>query len=129
MLLDHFFTIQSSDKPEINGIPGVSGERYRVTVALNPAHPVFKGHFPGNPVVPGVCQVQMVTESLQSVTGMKRFLKEADNIKFLSMINPMETSTLLIDLVVKPLPENKMGVQASLSGNNLVFFKLKGVFS
>lgn len=129
MLLNNFFTIQSVDEPEVKEVAGVLTSHYKLKTILNPTHPVFKGHFPGNPVVPGVCQIQMITESLQSVTGIQIFLKEADNIKFLSMINPVETNTLFIDLVIKSLPGEKMGVQANISGNGIVFLKLKGVFS
>jgi len=28
-------------------------------IALNKDHPVFEGHFPGNPILPGVCTVKM----------------------------------------------------------------------
>jgi 3-hydroxyacyl-[acyl-carrier-protein] dehydratase len=96
---------------------------------LDPAHPIFKGHFPDNPIVPGVCQVQMITESLQSVTGKKIYLKEADNIKFLSMINPVETETLIIDLALKLLPDHMFSVQATLSAKDQVYFKFKGIFA
>ena len=30
-------------------------EEYTCVIRLNPEHNVYKGHFPGMPVVPGVC--------------------------------------------------------------------------
>ena len=33
-------------------------------IRLNPSHEIFKGHFPGNPILPGVCVVQILKEIL-----------------------------------------------------------------
>lgn len=129
MLLNSFFTIRSVEKREEQNASGMLIKHYHMEAKLDPVHPIFKGHFPGNPVVPGVCQVQMITESLKSVTGQEIFLKEADNIKFLSMINPVETTTLFIDLAIKQLPDRLLSVQATLSGKDQVFFKFKGIFA
>ncbi len=31
-------------------------------------HPIFKGHFPGNPIFPGVCQIEMMAQISSFVT-------------------------------------------------------------
>ena len=36
----------------------------RCKVKFNPEHFIYKAHFPGNPVTPGVCLVQMAAEIL-----------------------------------------------------------------
>ena len=33
-------------------------DRLAFRVRLDAAHPVYAGHFPGNPVLPGVCTLQ-----------------------------------------------------------------------
>ena len=129
MLLNSFFTIQSVEKKEEQNASGILVTHYHMDAAIDQAHPIFLGHFPGNPVVPGVCQVQMVTESVQRVMGQQIFLEEADNIKFLSMINPVETKILFIDLAVKKTTDERLSVQAGLSDKDHVFFKFKGIFS
>ena len=35
-------------------------DRLAFRVRLDAAHPVYAGHFPGNPVLPGVCTLQIV---------------------------------------------------------------------
>ena len=58
------------------------------TLLLNPAHPIFAGHFPAQPVVPGVCMLQIIKEGLEQAVGKSLFLNQAANIKFLSMLVP-----------------------------------------
>ena len=33
---------------------------YAFRVRLDASHPVYRGHFPGHPVLPGVCTLQLV---------------------------------------------------------------------
>src|SRR5882724_2412406 len=79
MLKDDFFYIQS-----VNDDHGVIS----ATLEINPSHKIFEGHFPGQPVVPGVCMMEMVKEVTETVTGREMFLQKADTIKFLSVIDP-----------------------------------------
>lgn len=54
-------------------------------------HPTFIGHFPGNPVLPGVSILDLVVETFgQAVHGIS-------NAKFLKPVKPGDTLTILID--------------------------------
>ena len=70
MLKDDFFYIQS-----------VSDEQGVISASLeiNAAHKIFQGHFPGQPVVPGVCMVEMVKEVTETVTGKEMFLQKIED--------------------------------------------------
>lgn len=57
-------------------------------VRLNKDHAIFKGHFPGNPVMPGVCMIQMVKELTEDAIGKNLFLTVSSNVKFMAIINP-----------------------------------------
>jgi 3-hydroxyacyl-[acyl-carrier-protein] dehydratase len=52
-----------------------------VIIRLNPAHEIFKGHFPGNPLLPGVCVVQILKEILMNQLDKKLILNYASSIK------------------------------------------------
>lgn len=71
-------------------------------IKLNADHDVFKGHFPGQPVVPGVFTTQLIHELVENHTGKKlRFIK-ARKIKFLMMIDPTVGTEVRVKLTVKP---------------------------
>ncbi len=65
-------------------------------VTLNAAHDVFKGHFPGNPVTPGVCMLQIIKELTEKRVGASLLMKKASNVKFMAVINPEKTPDLTI---------------------------------
>ena len=57
-------------------------------IRLNPEHYIFKAHFPGNPIVPGVCQVKIISELIENYLGRRVVLSGIKNIKYLSVIIP-----------------------------------------
>ncbi|SIS45598.1 3-hydroxyacyl-[acyl-carrier-protein] dehydratase [Chryseobacterium shigense] len=89
-ILTDFYTLESYEKAE-NG-------SYTASIHLNKDHAIFSGHFPGNPVTPGVCMMQIVKELVEEFTGSKLFLKTASNVKFMAIINPFETPDLKLQL-------------------------------
>jgi 3-hydroxyacyl-[acyl-carrier-protein] dehydratase len=126
MLQGEFFKIISSEIfPEDPVTPGIG--QFVITIELNPDHPIYEGHFPGNPVVPGVCQVQMVREGLETLKNIKGTLRSAGNIKFLNVIVPSEHPTLTVRYKVKsPHPEN-INFSAIISSGSTTFLKFNGV--
>ncbi len=50
----------------------------------------FRGHFPGKPVLPGVCKIQAVIVMLQAWEKKDIRLKEIVSAKFLSPVSPEE---------------------------------------
>lgn len=69
-----------------------------VPVTLNPAHAIFTGHFPGQPVLPGVCMLEMVKEILEELLQQQLRISKGPQIKFLSMIIPDKDPDFTIEL-------------------------------
>ena len=56
----------------------------------------LKGHFPGNPVVPGVILCEMMAQSscvmlADKCTGKTPYFTKMDNVKFKGMVKPGDT--------------------------------------
>ena len=79
------------------------------------------------PVVPGVCQTQIIKEVLQKELGMDLLMSKGDNIKFTGMIIPTQTPSFLLDLKYKK-DDTSYTVEASLFFENTIFTKFKGTF-
>ena len=73
------------------------------TVRLLPESPVYQGHFPGYPITPGVCLVEIALELIAEMAYQvghedKVQLVGAKNIKFTSPIIPAEGTELRFNL-------------------------------
>ncbi|HCZ36846.1 MAG TPA: 3-hydroxyacyl-ACP dehydratase [Cytophagales bacterium] len=118
MLMNDFYTVvkQESGDGLINA-----------TICFNKEHSIFKGHFPGLPIVPGVCMVQLTRELVEQVTTQSLQLTTADSIKFLSVINPEINPEVNIKITYL-LQQHEHVVQATISLESTIFFKFKGAF-
>lgn len=96
-------------------------------IAWNAKHPVFEGHFPGRPVVPGVCMMQTIHELLEKTLQKKVTLKKASNMKFLNMIDPNANPVTEISLSYK-IQDDELKVNATLKHEALTFMKFQGTF-
>ncbi|HOX82500.1 MAG TPA: hydroxymyristoyl-ACP dehydratase [Chryseolinea sp.] len=96
----------------------------KATLFINTSHKIFDGHFPGLPVVPGVCMVQMVRELLEVSENKEFRIETADNIKFLSVIDPRqhEKVSASIDYTQS---DTVYTINATLFADQLIFLKLR----
>ncbi|MEI7726262.1 MAG: 3-hydroxyacyl-ACP dehydratase [Bacteroidota bacterium] len=124
MLSGSFYDILSFTLDE----PVASSQKYMAVVSLRDTHPMYQGHFPGNPVVPGVCQVQMIRELVETAVKQPLILTESDNIKFLSMINPYVNPILEINILISFTSSTQFIVTASIGSGTGLFLKFKGKF-
>lgn len=70
------------------------------TLTLNKDHVIFNGHFPGNPVMPGVCTMQIIKELTEKALDKDLLLSVSTNIKFMALINPEKNPVLTMNIVV-----------------------------
>lgn len=118
MLIKGLYTVQGIEKTE-NGISA--------RIHLDKDHEIFKGHFPGNPVMPGVCMIQIIKELTEEATGKDLFLSVSSNIKFMAIINPEINPNLelSIDIVEN---DDEVKVKNSTSFEDTVALKLNATF-
>lgn len=80
------------------------------------------------PVVPGVCQTQIIKELLQEETKKDLTLTNGNNIKFTGMIVPTQHPKVNIEITYKQ-EDNQYQVDAKLFFENTIFTKFKGTFT
>lgn len=120
MLLDHFYTIRSCESAD--------STTWTIRLELNPQHPVYQGHFPNHPVVPGVCMLQFIKECTEEIRQRKLRYAQIASCKFLSALQPSETPLVSLTLSFKATEEgNQIQLQAEGTTKNECFIKLKAV--
>ena len=67
-------------------------------ITLDASHEIFKGHFPGNPIMPGVCMMQIIKELTEEVLDKELLLQTSTNIKFMAKINPETDPNLVLNI-------------------------------
>ncbi len=118
MLLNDFFKI----------IEIKNADKYTISIEMNPKHVIYKGHFPGNPITPGVCLTQMVKETLEHITNKKLQLVKGDNLKFTAILNPEIDTCVYMTLKTKTKEDGLLQAESIISGVNVNFFTFKGSF-
>ena len=100
-----------------------------VIIELNEQHKIFEGHFPGQPVLPGVCIMQMTREILESFLNKKLQLLKADDIRFSSMVNPTKNKELkfILQYNFNQMPQINMSAKI-LNKEDVVCCKIKATY-
>lgn len=101
---------------------------FNYVLSLNAEHAIFKGHFPGQPVLPGVSQIEMLASAIEQETKKKAALDNAKSIKFLKIIDPTKISKLNLKGKILESSNNHIKVSAVIDTSEGVFFKFKGTF-
>ncbi|AHM59730.1 beta-hydroxyacyl-(acyl-carrier-protein) dehydratase, FabA/FabZ [Flammeovirgaceae bacterium 311] len=121
MLKDKLYTLNTLEKTEEGA--------YKALVLLDSSSPIFNGHFPGQPVLPGVCLLEMVKEILGQIRKKPCRLMSAAHMKFLKVVDPRAEPALLFEIsLVESEAELKI-VASSYLGDGSVNFKLKANFA
>ncbi|GAB3420470.1 3-hydroxyacyl-ACP dehydratase [Niabella aquatica] len=119
MLIENLYTLDTFSS---------EGGKAIATITVNANHKIFEGHFPGQPVLPGVCQLQIIKELLERATGKKLFLSEAGSFKFLQMVDPAKTNVLEI-IIAYNFNDTSISANATIKSGAVVFLKMNsGVF-
>ncbi|MDR2038535.1 MAG: hypothetical protein LBQ60_11490 [Bacteroidales bacterium] len=75
-------------------------DKIEYILRLNPSHFIYQAHFPGNPVTPGVCILQIVKELSMEHLQCDLFLKKISKVRFLHVIHPVENNQVNLTLTI-----------------------------
>ncbi len=116
MLIKDFYKIVSliSEDSEITA-----------TIKLNPNHEVYKGHFPKQPVVPGVIQLQIVKELLEKHLKKKLFMNKITQVKYLIPIIPDNSPHLVFTITSNEIDEITLKSNISIGLDETIFTKAR----
>ncbi|MDR2773616.1 MAG: beta-hydroxyacyl-ACP dehydratase [Tannerella sp.] len=115
-LLDDYYRIDSRTD---------AGDDVLFSVTLLPECCVYAGHFPGNPVSPGVCNIQMIKECAVQLTGEPLFLGYISQCRLSAVITPQTTPHLQIRMQLSEA-DNVYNVCATVYDDTTTYMNFKG---
>lgn len=74
----------------------VLDKRIQAKMTLRLESPWFQGHFPGNPMLPGVAQLIFVARMIRHVHGDNIFVTGIQRVRFKRMIRPGEPLLVVV---------------------------------
>ena len=107
--------------------PEKTDENYKIEVELNDECAVYKGHFPGNPISPGVCNMNMIRQCAEQITGARLRIKEIAHCRFLALITPKTEKYLTVNISFSEEENSTFTIIASICDNSgKIFVDFKG---
>lgn len=98
-----------------------AGLKGSFVLELNPSCFIYQAHFPGEPITPGVCIVQMGKELLEELLGevwqrkVETEITKVKNVKFLSVISPNESTVINFQIKKVEVSEKDPEIKAQIS--------------
>lgn len=120
MLLKDFYKILS--------VESISGSQHVASILINEKHIVFKGHFPDNPIMPGVCMMQIIKELTEQITGSVLVMQKLVDVKFTALINPFLSPELRLELEITTTEAGLVKVKNTSYFDDTVALKLSCLY-
>jgi len=118
MILNDFYKIDHTT-------PSDSGTMFHVK--LNPDHAIYKSHFPGQPVLPGVCMLQIIKECAQRLIDKKLQYTQILQCKFLRFVDPVRCSDITLTIALNEKDDGSLQLIANGTCEGDYFIKVKAI--
>lgn len=112
----------------INKMFSIVSEGETIRIQLHPEHPIYQAHFPGSPITPGVCIIQMITEILEKMHNRDMELVQITNLKFVQPLSPIETPEVDIAFSAIVHTDNQYKVRGTVFYDETVFTKFSIIY-
>lgn len=90
------------------------------TVRLCRNADVYRGHFPGHPIAPGACNIEMIRQLASRLCGRECRFREITQCRFTHLITPERENPLQVTIRV-----DKDRLQATTFWNEILCISLK----
>ncbi len=120
ILNDTFYTVTELTKGE-NALDA--------TIKLNASHAIFEGHFPNNPVTPGVVEMEIVKEILSLGLEKPLKMKTMSSCKFLAVLNPINVENVHVKISITEMDDAFVRISGQLADDTTSFLKIAATYA
>lgn len=119
MILNNLFLLDKLDLQE---------NKLEALVHIDEQHKILRGHFPQQPVVPGVCMIELVKELLEQGLQCKLMMQQSSVIKFLTMFAPPHFTQANCQIQFQWKSSTELQIDGQLSWKDQIFLKIKASY-
>lgn len=94
-------------------------------VTIKPDCDVYRGHFPGHPISPGVCNIGMIRTLAEKVEGRRLQFTSIKQCRLTGMVTPDSTPELTVTIETAK-SETGCSVHAEIRDSEKSYMELKG---
>lgn len=104
-----------------------AGTTGHFTVALLPDCNVYDGHFPGDPVCPGVCNIETIKECAMILLDKELRIKSIKQCRLTAIATPTVCPEVGIDITATPSADGSYTIQATIKDDKQTYMEYKGI--
>jgi len=119
MLKDTFYTLNQLHRAD---------DLLTAAISIDPKHPIFAGHFPGNPITPGVVLLEIIKEILLIHVGRPIRLRSIDQCKFLTILSPEKDPDLTAEIKFLPADSGIIKISCMLRTESTRFLQVQSQY-
>jgi 3-hydroxyacyl-[acyl-carrier-protein] dehydratase len=112
-------------KKSMLGLSEIPGNNITARFIFQPDFTGFKGHFPGKPVLPGVCKIQAVISMIEKWHEKNVCLKEISLAKFFASVSCNQEILISSGKLVDGPDETKIRASVTSDGKKIAELHLK----
>ncbi|MBE6286903.1 MAG: hypothetical protein E7099_01750 [Mediterranea massiliensis] len=117
-----------ADYYTINGHTEEDGQTI-FSISLNPACKVYEGHFPGQPVSPGVCNIQMIKECVEQMLDKPLSMTEISLCRLNKLMTPSTHPKPEVGIRLMQKDGEAIKIHATISHDGNTCLEMKATFS
>jgi 3-hydroxymyristoyl/3-hydroxydecanoyl-(acyl carrier protein) dehydratase len=91
--------------------------RIEARLSVSADHPSLPGHFPGQPVMPGVLLLERLIEAAQASIGSPLHVMGMPQVKFLAPLLPGEEAVAVMELQAPNTPDTSQAPSSGEAGS------------
>ena len=95
-------------------------------VGFLPECDIFRGHFPGRPVCPGACNLQLIKDVAQRLTGHKLLVSAIRQCRFTALATPEACPEVDVQVDIIGRTETGYSITARISDERQSYVEFKG---
>ncbi len=119
-MLKDLFYIESLNKESESTLTAIA--------CMDGNNPVFTGHFPGRPILPGVCSLFLVRQCMEHILGKALNYNQIDFCKFPGMADPANPEKIYLRIYWEHVNDS-IKIKAEMKHGSLTVLKLQALLT